>query len=91
MYIHEMDLYKAMKDADVDGQNGVTITEVKQILSQNSSFQLPEEALGAAFKAMLGADINTVEPDCIIDTEKFIASLHKQFDQIAERSLSKIK
>ena len=68
----------------------MTITEVKSILSNNPAFQFPDEALGAAFKAMLGADINQIEPDCIIDTEKFKASLHKEFESIAERSLSQI-
>ena len=47
--------------------------------------------MGAAFKAMLGVDISSVEPDCIIDTEKFISSLHKEFESIADRSLSQIK
>lgn len=28
---------------------------------------------------MLKADINQIEPECIIDTEKFIESLHKEF------------
>ena len=28
---------------------------------------------------MLKADINQIEPECIIDTEKFIQSLHKEF------------
>ena len=91
MYINEMELYQALKAADKDGQNGVTITEVKDILKTNPAFQFPEEALGAAFKAMLGADINSIEPDCIIDTDKFIASLHKEFEAISERSLSQIK
>jgi Ca2+-binding EF-hand superfamily protein len=91
MYIHEMELYNALKEADKDGQNGVTITEVKSILKNNPKFQFPDEALGAAFKAMLGADINDIEPDCIIDTEKFVASLHKEFEAISQRSLSQIK
>ena len=56
---------------------------MKEILSTNPAFNFPEEALGAAFKAMLGADINAIEPDCIIDTEKFIQSLHKEFESIA--------
>ena len=30
---------------------------------------------------MLKADINQIEPECIIDTEKFIQSLHKEFEQ----------
>lgn len=29
---------------------------------------------------MLGADINNVDPDCIIDTEKFIQCLRKEFE-----------
>ena len=50
---------------------------MKQILA---GLQFPEEALGAAFQAMLKADINQIEPECIIDTEKFISSLHKEFE-----------
>ena len=65
-----------MIDADTEGRGGVTIEEMKSILSE---FQFPEEALGAAFQAMLRADINQIEPECIIDTEKFIQSLHKEF------------
>jgi len=33
---------------------------------------------------MLNADINQIEPECIIDTEKFIQSLHKEFSSEAE-------
>ena len=50
---------------------------MKQILNE---YQFPEEALGAAFQTMLNADINQIEPECIIDTEKFIQSLHKEFN-----------
>ena len=83
MYMSEFELHVALKKADKDGQNGVTITEVKEILSTNPAFNFPDEALGAAFKAMLGADIDAIEPDCIIDTEKFIQSLHREFESIA--------
>lgn len=83
MFINEMELYQALKAADKDNQNGVTITEMKEILKSNETFQFPDEALGAAFKAMLGADIDSIEPNCIIDTEKFIESLHKQFEEIS--------
>ena len=69
----------------------MTITEVKHILATNPAFNFPDEALGAAFKAMLGVDINSIEPDCIIDTDKFIQSLHREFDSIAQRSLSQIQ
>jgi len=31
---------------------------------------------------MLKADINQIEPECIIDTEKFIQSLHKEFPSV---------
>jgi hypothetical protein len=52
---------------------------------------MPEDALGATFRQMLGADINTIDPACIIDTEKFIASLHKEFESIMQRTLSQIE
>ena len=35
---------------------------------------------------MLKADINQIEPECIIDTEKFIQSLHKEFASGADAS-----
>lgn len=76
MYLKELQLYNTLKEADRDGRGGVTISEMKQILTD---FQFPEEALGAAFQAMLKADIAQIEPECIIDTEKFIQSLHKEF------------
>ena len=38
---------------------------------------------------MLGADINQLDPECIIDTVKFVQSLRREFTQIAERSVSK--
>ena len=90
MFTHELDLYQALVAADVDGNNGVTITEVQEILSKDPKFNFPPEALGAAFKALLGADIKDIDPNCIIDTEKFIASLHKEFEGITVRSISKI-
>ena len=55
MYLKEMELYNTLQDADTEGRGGVTIAEMKQILTE---FQFPEEALGAAFQAMLKADIN---------------------------------
>ena len=76
MYLKELQLYNILQTADREGRGGVTIVEMKQILAD---FQFPEEALGAAFQAMLKADINQIEPECIIDTEKFIQSLHKEF------------
>ena len=88
MYIDEMTLYERLKKADTEGQAGVTISEVNAILEDMT---FPKEALAAAFKAMLGADIDSIEPDCLIDTEKFIASLHNYFADIAQRSLSQIK
>ena len=69
MYLKELELYNTLIEKDTEGRGGVTIAEMKQILAQ---FQFPEEALGAAFQAMLKADINQIEPECIIDTEKFI-------------------
>ena len=44
-----------------------------------AGLEFPEEALGAAFQAMLKADINQIEPECIIDTQKFLQSLHREF------------
>jgi len=41
-------------------------------LRTHEDFQFPENALGCTFKAMLGADIDQIDPECIIDTEKFI-------------------
>jgi hypothetical protein len=82
MFINELDLYNALLAADVDGNNGVTIQEVQEILRTNPKFNFPKEALGAAFKALLGASIEDIDPNCIIDTEKFIASLHKEFEGI---------
>jgi len=55
MYLKEMQLYNTLQDADTEGRGGVTIAEMKQILAE---FQFPEDALGAAFQAMLKADIN---------------------------------
>ena len=55
MYLKEMELYNTLQEADTEGRGGVTIAEMKNILSE---FQFPEDALGAAFQAMLKADIN---------------------------------
>ena len=90
MYLKEIELYGVLQQADQEGRGGVTITEMKTILQTNEKLQFPEEALSAAFRAMLGADINQVDPQCIVDTEKFIASLHKEFEDIVNRSLSQI-
>ncbi len=77
MFLKELQLHNTLIEADTEGRGGVTIAEMKSILAE---FQFPEEALGAAFQAMLKADINQIEPECIIDTEKFIQSLHKEFE-----------
>lgn len=90
MYLKEIELYGVLQQADQEGRGGVTITEMKNILQNSEKLQFPEEALSAAFRAMLGADINQVDPQCIVDTEKFIASLHKEFEDIVNRSLSQI-
>lgn len=90
MYINELVLHNALLAADVEGNNGVTITEVQEILKSNPKLNFPKEALGAAFKTLLGADISTIDPNCIIDTEKFIASLHREFEDVATRSISKL-
>jgi len=55
MFLKELQLYNTLQEADTEGRGGVTIAEMKQILAE---FQFPEEALGAAFQAMLKADIN---------------------------------
>ena len=55
MYLKEMQLYNTLQEADTEGRGGVTIAEMKNILAE---FQFPEDALGAAFQAMLKADIN---------------------------------
>ena len=55
MYLKEMELFNTLKESDKEGRGGVTIIEMKQILS---NLQFPEEALGAAFRAMLKADID---------------------------------
>ena len=76
MYLKELQLYNTLQEADTQGRGGVTIAEMKQILA---GLEFPEEALGAAFQAMLKADINQIEPECIIDTQKFLQSLHREF------------
>jgi hypothetical protein len=38
---------------------------------------------------MLGADINQLDPECIIDTDQFVVSLRKEFQAICTRSLSR--
>ena len=62
---------------------------MQQILREHPDFQFPENALGSAFKEMLGADISQLDPECIVDTEKFVQSLRREFTSIAERSISK--
>lgn len=37
---------------------------------------------------MLGADINTIDPESIIDTEMFIQSLRKEFEGVVQRTMS---
>ena len=83
MYLKELQLYNTLQEADTQNRGGVTINEMKAILAE---FQFPDEALGAAFQAMLKADINQIEPECIIDTEKFIQSLHKEFESFSEQT-----
>lgn len=83
MFLQEIELYHVLQEADTEGRGGITIAEMKQLLFQDQRFRFPEEALGAAFQAMLNADINTIEPECIIDTEKFIQSLHNEFENVS--------
>ena len=89
MYLKELTLYSVLQDTDTQKQGGVTIRQMKVILESHPDFQFPENALGSTFKEMLGADINQLDPECIIDTEKFIASLRKEFENIAQRTLSR--
>lgn len=91
MFRNEMTLYGILKEADADNKGGVTIKQMKEILSTHPEFELPEEALGSTFKMMLGAEIESIDPMCIIYTEKFIASLHKEFEPIVMRTLSQIQ
>ena len=44
---------------------------MKEILKTHPEFELPDEALGSTFRIMLGADIDAIDPQCIIYTEKF--------------------
>ena len=89
MYLKELDLYHILKAADTEGKGGVTINMMQHILQSHPEFMFPKEALGAAFKEMLGADIDQIDPMCIIDTEKFVQSLRKEFDGIALRTYSR--
>ena len=41
-----MELYNTLQESDTEGRGGVTIAEMKEILT---AFQFPEDALGAAF------------------------------------------
>ena len=59
---------------------------MKKILE--TDFNFPDQTLKAAFKQMLNADIDSIDPECIIDTRKFIDSLHKEFEAVAQRSIS---
>jgi len=61
---------------------------MKKILSE---FKFPDQTLKAAFKQMLNADIDSIDPECIIDTRKFIDSLHKEFEAVAQKSISAAK
>lgn len=86
-----MTLYGILKEADFDHKGGVSIKQMKEILKTHPEFELPDEALGTTFRIMLGADIDSIDPLCIIDTEKFIASLHREFESIIMRTLSQIQ
>lgn len=88
MYLNEMRLYEILKEADVEHKGGVSIVQMKEILKTHPEFELPDEALGSTFRIMLGADIDSIDPQCIIYTEKFVASLHKEFETIIMRTLS---
>jgi len=68
MYLNELVLYNILVEKDTDGKGGVTIAEMKAILADHEEFMFPEQALGATFKQMLNADIDQIDPECIIDT-----------------------
>lgn len=90
MYLNELTLYSILSQADTDGKGGVSIQQMKEILRTHPEFELPDEALGSTFRIMLGADIESIDQQCIVYTEKFIASLHKEFETIITRTLSQI-
>ena len=86
MYLNELELYNTLLTKEPEGVGGVTIKEMKKILE--TEFNFPDQTLKAAFKQMLNADIDSIDPECIIDTRKFIDSLHKEFEAVAQRSIS---
>ena len=86
MYLNELELYNTLLTKEPEGVGGVTIKEMKKILE--TDFNFPDQTLKAAFKQMLNADIDSIDPECIIDTRKFIDSLHKEFEAVAQRSIS---
>ena len=86
MYLNELALYNTLLEKEPEGVGGVTIKEMKKILE--TEFNFPDQTLKAAFKQMLNADIDSIDPECIIDTRKFIDSLHKEFEAVAQKSIS---
>ena len=86
MYLNELELYNTLLTKEPEGVGGVTIKEMKKILE--TEFNFPDQTLKAAFKQMLNADIDSIDPECIIDTRKFIDSLHKEFEAVAQKSIS---
>ena len=86
MYLNELELYNTLLTKEPEGVGGVTIKEMKKILE--TDFNFPDQTLKAAFKQMLNADIDSIDPECIIDTRKFIDSLHKEFEAVAQKSIS---
>ena len=90
MYLQELVLYNILKNRDTKGLAGVTITEMKEILADHEQFQFPEKALSAAFKRILNAEFDRIDPESIIDVDEFIVSLHKEFAEMAQKKLSQV-
>ena len=89
MYIKEFKLYDLLKQYDTEGKGGVTIGLLNEILISHEEFKFPPDALNSVFKQMLGQEIGSIDPECIIDTEQFIKSLRNEFDGIVSRTLSR--
>lgn len=89
LYIKEFRLYELLKQYDTENKGGVTIGLLNEILISNEEFKFPEDALNSVFKQMLGQEIGTIDPECIIDTDQFIKSLRNEFDGIVARTLSR--
>lgn len=58
LYLQEVNLYAILKDKEVGGNGGVTISQMQEILKTHEAFQFPNNALSATFKQLLKADIS---------------------------------